>query len=685
MGSELDRLLNPRTIAVIGGKEAERVVEQCDKLGFKGTIWPINPRRELMHGRRCLRSLDDLPETPDAVYVAVNRQMSISMVKQLSAMGAGGAVCYAAGFAEADQESAGSGDLQHQLVHAAGAMPIIGPNCYGFVNALQGVALWPDQHGAVSCAKGVAILTQSSNIAINLSMQRRGLPVAALMTVGNQAQQGISKLGLGWLEDPRITALGLHIEGLDDVKAFEALARRARELRKPIVVLKVGRSEQARAAALTHTASLAGSDAAHDALFERLGVARVDSLETLLETLKLLHAGGVPSGGELLSLSCSGGEASLMADAAQGRRVAYRPFQSEEAAGLKAELGEIVTVANPLDYNTFIWGDWEAMQRMYMRALEPQFDLAILVNDYPRSDRCDDADWRSALEAFISAVKATGARAANVASLAETMPEDIAALLFDAGIAPLCGLENAIAAAEASAQIAANWDQDLPSDLLAPTADCQRRVTLDELASKAELAAAGLVTPKGVEVTDMAGLETAFGELKFPLAIKALGIAHKSDVGAVRLGVESTADAVMALQSLARHSDRFLVEEMAPPPQAELLVGVTRDPVCGLVLTFGAGGVLTELLDDTANLLLPCTEQDIRGGLARLKIGKLLEGFRDNEAADIDALIANILCIAKYAVDHAETLEELDVNPLFATQFGSVAVDALIVKRIEND
>ena len=208
---------------------------------------------------------------------------------------------------------------------------------------------------------------------------------------------------------------------------------------------------------------------------------------------------------------------------------------------------------------------------------------------------------------------------------------------------------------------------------------------LDEHQSKSELAAAGLIVPKSVIVEDMADLEKAFAELEFPLAIKALGIAHKIELCAVELGLNSTADAVMALQRLARHGDRFLVEEMADKPLAELLVGVSSDPVCGLLLTIGAGGVLTELLDDVASLLLPVTEADIRNALSGLKIGKLLDGLRNSNAADIDALITNILCIANYAADHADTLQELDVNPLFPTQFGSVAVDALIVKRKSDD
>ena len=680
--SSLSRLLNPRTIAVIGGADCERVMEQCDKIGFTGEIWPVHPKRDTMRGRICFRSLDELPQPPDAAYVAVNRERTIEVIAQLAKIGAGGAVCYAAGFAEADAENAGSGDLQRQLVQAAGDMPIIGPNCYGYINAVERVALWPDQHGAIAADRGVAILTQSSNIAINMTMQKRGLPLAYIMTAGNQAQQGLSKLGIAMLEDERVTALGLHIEGLDDVKAFEQLAFRARELGKPVIVIKVGKSEQARAATMTHTASLAGSDVAHNALFARLGIARVHSIESFLETLKLLHVNGPLNGPDLLSLSCSGGEASLMADAAEGRHVRFRPYSAEEASAVKAQLGDIVTVANPLDYNTFIWRDWPGMTRMFEAALAPQFDLSMLVMDFPRNDRCDDFDWKAATDTFVAASKSVKAPCAVVASLPECMPETVARDLFSKGIAPLCGLEQAVEAAEAAAFIGRAFRSEQPAPLLAPGQDDGNDVvTLSEHQSKQELAKAGLVVPNGVLVEDVGDIETALQQLEFPLAVKAMGLAHKTEQGGVVLNITSSADLITTISSMSRLSKSFLIEEMAAKPQAELIVGVFRDPVVGLTMTIGAGGILTELLADVTTLLLPASEHDIRSALAGLKVGKLIEGYRHSDGADLEALIANILCIAKYALDNADTLQELDVNPLLASQFGSSAVDALIVLR----
>ena len=214
--------------------------------------------------------MSELPGSPDAAFVGVNRALTVEIVGALARRGAGGAICYASGFGEGDLVGEGA-TLQTALLDAAGDMPIVGPNCYGLINYLDGVLVWPDTHGGERVESGVAIVTQSSNIAINMTMQRRGLPIAFVVAAGNQAQTGMSAIASALIEDPRVTAVGLHIEGVDDVAAFERLALCARELRKPIVVLTVGRSESSRAAAISHTASIAGSSAAADAFFARVG------------------------------------------------------------------------------------------------------------------------------------------------------------------------------------------------------------------------------------------------------------------------------------------------------------------------------------------------------------------------------------------------------------------------------
>lgn len=219
--ARLERLLRPRSIAVIGGGTwCRNVIAQCRKIGFTGAVWPVHPHQGTIGDLPAFARVEDLPAAPDAAFVGINRDATIAAVAALARRGAGGAVCFASGFREAQTETGGGADHQAALVRAAGAMPILGPNCYGFLNYLDGVALWPDQHGGRRADRGVAIVTQSSNIALNLTMQDRGLPLAYIVTVGNQAQHGLADVALALLADDRVTALGLHIEGIADLGAF---------------------------------------------------------------------------------------------------------------------------------------------------------------------------------------------------------------------------------------------------------------------------------------------------------------------------------------------------------------------------------------------------------------------------------------------------------------------------------
>jgi acyl-CoA synthetase (NDP forming) len=237
---DLSRLLRPRSIAVLGSGWAGNVVEQCRRMGFDGPVWPVHPVRAQIGGLPCVPTLADLPAAPDATFIGVNRHATLDVVEELAAMGAGGAICFASGWRET-----GDGDLQDRLVEKAGTMPILGPNCYGLINYLDGALLWPDQHGG----RRVALLSQSSNIAINLTMQARGLPVAYVTCLGNGAQVGLTTLARALLADERVTALGLYIEGFGDTAEFAALADAARAAGKGIVAIKSGKTAVARSAA----------------------------------------------------------------------------------------------------------------------------------------------------------------------------------------------------------------------------------------------------------------------------------------------------------------------------------------------------------------------------------------------------------------------------------------------------
>ena len=684
--ARLRRLLAPRHVAVFGGRAAAEVVRQCRTLGFAGEIWLVHPRHEFIEGLRCYPDVAALPAAPDASFIAVPRQGTIELVAELAARGAGGVICYASGFAEVGGEGIA---LQQQLVAAAGDMALLGPNCYGMLNYLDGVALWPDQHGGQRLARGVAIVTQSGNIGLNLTMQTRGLPLACLITVGNKAGASIEAIVEALLLDPRISAIGLHIEGLDDVAAFSRVALQALRQRVPLVALKAGSSDLGAQITMSHTSSLAGPDALYQALFQRGGVARVHDLAGLLETLKLLHVHGSLPGRRIVSASCSGGEASLVADLAQARGLDMPALPAPAHRRLHAVLGNKVNVANPLDYHTYIWGDLAAQTECFAGLLDCRFDAHLLVLDFPRQDRCTSASWQTTVDAFVAAHEGHGARALVVSSLPEGLPESVASQLLAQGIAPMQGLADCLDAISNAARIGqaqAGLAQATPLAAPVPRAVGRARL-LDEASAKQALARFGLPVPQG-RVLDRAQALSFAAALGYPVVVKAVApaLAHKTEAGAVRLNLMNAAEVEAAVAAMAPLSDQFLVEQMVRGALAELLVGVQHDPQFGLTLTLGAGGVFVELLRDSVTRLLPLSRAELLQALESLAMWPMVTGYRGRAAGDVAAVLDAIEAILAYAAAHAGRLLELDVNPLLVLPQGQgvLAVDALI-RQLEED
>ena len=659
--TRLDRLLRPRHIAVLGAGWALNVIEQCAKMGFAGPVWPVHPTKPEIGGLKAYASLADLPEPPDAVFIGVNRFATIEVVEELAAMGAGGAICFASGWTEA-----GEAGLQDRLVAAAGEMPILGPNCYGVINYLDGALLWPDQHGGIRVDKGVALVSQSSNIVINMGMQQRGLPVAYVACLGNAAVVGLAELTGALLDDPRVTAVGLYIEGIDDAPAFAALAEKARAMGKGVVAIKSGKTELSRTAAASHTASLAGGGAASSAFLRQIGVAEVNTPSELIETLKIFHAHGPQIGTRICSLSCSGGEAGLVADLAAPFGIDFPPVPQATHDRLFAVLGEIPTISNPLDYHTFIWGDGPKTTEVFTAMLDA-YDAGIYIIDSPRPDRCDPSGYQPAFDAIVAAQKATGRIAFPVASMAENLGEARVTALMDEGVCSLLGLETALAAIRAAQTPAgpAGWR---PAAALPP----RDATMLTEAEGKALLASAGVAVPKSVTAARLQDLDLT--GLTAPLALKGLGFAHKTEAGAVRLGLAS-----LDGQAEMPGATGYLVEEMVTGTLAEILLGLRRDPVYGVTLTLGMGGVTAEVLADTVTLVLPCTEEQVLKAAKGLRLWPLLDGYRGRPKADMDAVARIAVQLGRLMLAD-DTLEEIEINPVLVKAQGAVAVDALIRK-----
>ena len=291
--TNLTRLLSPRHIAFIGGRDAEVAIKEAERIGFKGQIWPVNPRRETLAGHRCYASVDDLPDAPDGCFLAVPAAAAIATTERLAARGAGGIVCYTAGFREAGK--AGEA-LEADLLRAAGDLALVGPNCYGVINYLDRAAMWPFAHGGGSPGYGVAIITQSGMLSSDITMSQRSLPLTHMISCGNQSVLSLEDFVDHLIDHPAVRAIGMHIEGLRDVPRFAEVALRAAQKGIPLVALKTGSSQIGAALTVSHTGSLSGTDDLYDALFARVGVIRVKSPAQLLETLKFLCVAGAPKG-----------------------------------------------------------------------------------------------------------------------------------------------------------------------------------------------------------------------------------------------------------------------------------------------------------------------------------------------------------------------------------------------------
>ncbi|MGD9743689.1 MAG: acetate--CoA ligase family protein [Hyphomicrobium sp.] len=675
----LERLLRPKRVAILGGSWVDPIAPQCRNLGFAGEIWRVHPTRPSGPGERYYRSLAELPAVPDCVAVGVSRELTVAAMPELVAAGVGGAVCFASGFAEAPE--AGGRELSEALLEAAGDMPFLGPNCYGFINYFDRVGLWPDQIGGEPVDRGVALICQSGAISFTLMSQQRQLPIGYLITIGNQARIQIHHLIRSLLEDGRVSAIGLYVEGVSDLAAFQAAAEAARAKGVPIALIKSGRSAAAAKAAASHTASLSGADRLYDALFRRLGIARCDSLAELVETLKLLHVHGPLATPRVLVTGCSGGDMGMTADLADGLPLDLAPIPEPVKDDLVKVLGTRVALDNPFDFQTFIWFKRERLEAMFRALSAGGYSALGFVVDHPDPDYCDIAHYEVPLRVFVETARAAGQPAAVITSLPEALPKRIRRYCMARGVPPLQGLPEALRALAHAAAIRTAWDDAAPLRLLPGPAEAAPSQSLSEAEAKAELAKAGIAVPRGWH-GPAAEAATASAGLAFPLIAKTSSptILHKTEVGGVRPNLrdeKAVAAAAVALRSLAPN---VLVEEMAQDIVAELLLGVSVDRQFGPTLLLGAGGTLTELLREVRPLLFPVSEAQVMAALRSLAVWPLLQGFRGRPVGDVDAAVETVLALARYVEANAANILELEINPLMVRPRGrgALAGDALL-------
>jgi acyl-CoA synthetase (NDP forming) len=682
----LKRLLKPRHVAVIGGRDAITVAKECARSGYNGPFWPVNPNRDHIGGHPCYASVDDLPEAPDACFVAVPIAASIESLAKLNAMGAGGAVVYTAGFGEVGAEGA-----KHEaaLVNAAGDIAIIGPNCYGMINYVDRVALWPFEHGGYYPGFGAAVITQSGMLSSDLTMSQRSLPLAYMLSIGNQAMIRIEDYIDMLVDMPEVRAIGIHIEGLKDTAAFSAAACKALEADKPIVVLKTGTSAIGAELTVSHTGSLSGTDDVYQAFFDRLGIIRAKEPGDFIEILKYLTVTARPKGQRVTGFTCSGGGATMLADYGEELGLRYPRPDAPRRKALAPLLPHTATVSNPLDYTTPIWGMPEKTEPVFEVMVREDTDMAVLVQDYPAAGLDDSRIYyHNDAMAFVRATKRHGIPAAICSTISENLDRVVREELISHGVAPMQGIGDTMKAMAAAATYHANRTRLMASPpkplALCETDDIPIKM-LNEWDSKALLKKAGVTTPHGVICRDTS---ITIDQLSYPVAVKVVSadLPHKSECEAVQVGLTNLDDTVMAADRirqncarLAPHAriDGILVEEMVTKTVAEIMVSMRRDDQFGCILTIASGGVLVELLKDAVTVIMPTDTASLNAAIDQLAVAKVIDGYRGKAAGNRQALHDAIMSLS-HLMEHDADIRLIEINPFMITPEHVIAADAVI-------
>ena len=446
----IERMLKPRHVAFIGGGWAAAALRNCADFGFEGEMWYVNPRRPEVDGHPVFGSVRDLPQAPDCAYVAVSAERSIEVLAELADRGAGGAVCYAAGFAEKGAEGAA---LQARLVAAAGDMAVLGPNCYGMLDYRLGLHVWAGDRMEPRPGPGIAIVSQSGALAEVLIFEQRDVPIVSVVSVGNQAVLGIEDIVDVLLDDPGINAIGIYLEGVRDAPLLSEVAARALDRSVPIVALKSGCSEIAATLTLGHTSSLAGEDALYQAYFDRLGIIRVDSLGRMLESLKLLSRAGPLATPRFAAMTISGGGAAMIADYAEYYGAVPAPLDDVQVQRLQTAFPDYVNCGNPLDITV---GGMEpqmvAVAADVLAGGQAEFVMTMLDSLSGGSYEGINA---MIMDTMAAALERHGKRGGALGCLPESLAPHTRERALRLGLVPMHGLEEAVAAVADAARYGA--------------------------------------------------------------------------------------------------------------------------------------------------------------------------------------------------------------------------------------
>ena len=716
---QVRRLFNPKSIALIGATDKSRwswsIFGNLNLHGFAGPVYLVNPRGVDVHGVPSYRSVADLPAPVDLAFVMVPTSAVLGVLAEVADAGIPSAVLLTSGFAEVGEDGA---ELERQVVDLARrrGLTILGPNGNGYINAAAGITPYGLPIDKPLLRGPVGVVLQSGALASSVLTfaQSRNVGVSLLVSMGNESMVSMTDVMRYLIDDDATRVIALFIESVRRPAEFLALAREALAKGKPVVAVKVGRSQAGARVARAHTGSLVGDDAVVEAVFRQNGVIRVDSLEDLIITAGLLAETGPLPGGRFGFVTASGGASEIIADRAEDEGIEIPEFAPETVARLRNVVPDFAPVHNPVDVTGYILINRDLMRNALAAVQDdPGLDALVLVSDLPRSAPPDPAP---VVEMFRQSSEVLRHTAKPVIVMGNTLTDitpfgrDVAGETGYPGVlggihhgmtalghavrwsqayraAKHSAAKNSAAKNSAAKHSAAVQQAAAPPPELALPED--PGASWSEHRAARFLAAHGIPVVPGALVTSPEQAADTAAATGFPVVVKlaADGIEHKSDIGGVKVGLTSAEQvrAAYADVTAAGRAAGAAVQGALVQPQrisgTELLVGVVTDPAWGQVLAVGLGGVWVEILADTALIVLPAGRDQVLQALKSLRGARLLDGPRGTEKADLDAVADTITAVAELAQRLGRRLEALEINPLLVHGSQVEALDALITWR----
>jgi acetate---CoA ligase (ADP-forming) len=698
--ASIHKMLNPRSMAIVGAtprmQYGGRFLAAALKAQDRVRVYAVNPRCDEIMGLKSYPSVTDLPEAPDVVGIVVPYNQVLDVLRESHRKGAGSAIVISAGFAERGVDD--RRDLQGELgaFARASGMRISGPNCLGLANVKHDIWATSSSRGASGLTGPIGLVCQSGATAFGPFLVRavdKGIGFSYIISTGNEADLDFTDFARYLLDDPDTRVIAGFVEGFKQAEKFLEVAKLAAERGKPIVLIKIGRSELGARAARSHTAALTGMDARYDAIFAQYGVIRVQDYDDLLEVSQLLAHTPKPSVAGIAVVSHSGGISSLTADMCGQAGLDLPPLGDQARDGINGILKGFGWAANPADVTGFANSE-SFPQLMEHMINDPQIGTLVVASAGADSQAQQVINQRNRSDKGVVFLW-TGSRDTK-AGLAQLKSAQIPVFYTPDKLAR--GLQSRLAYHTWRERRLADGFATAPS-LTVPQEQAVvqalglGRPTLSESESKQLLTAWGVPSARERRVTSAEFAVEAARQLGYPVALKVEtpDILHKTEAGVVRLDLRDAAQVRAAYAEIMASAKVYApqaaitgvsVQEMVGRG-VEIIIGVSYDQQLGPVLLFGSGGVMVEVYNDVALRRCPITRSEAQAMIAEVRGARLLQGFRRSPKADVEALADTLVRVSHLAMHLEGRLAELDINPLMVlpTGQGVKAVDALIVLR----